>query len=309
MSHYIEVSHEIMKVLHRFTDLVEPLSIDEAFLDVTGSVALFGPPATIARAIKQQIRDETGLAASAGAGPNKFVAKIASDIGKPDGLVIVQPGDVGAFLEGLPISRLWGVGPKTESRLHAMGFRTIGDVRNAASGVLGALGDLGTHLRNLAHGIDDRPVVANREPKSIGAEMTFDEDSRDREFLIQTIRDLSERVGQRLRKSNYHARQITLKLRYADFDTYTRQTTAPRPFRTDEEIARMAISLFERFPLDRKIRLLGVSASDLSSDDEQPAQRDLFGEPANKKMDKLNDTIDRIREKFGADAIQRARRR
>jgi DNA polymerase-4 len=200
------------------------------------------------------------------------------------------------------------VGPKTESRLISMGFQTIGDVRNAKPGALEKLGDLGRHLAELSRGVDTRPVVPNREPKSIGAETTFDEDTRDRDFLVQTIRDLAERVGRRLRKAGYRARQITLKLRYADFDTHTRQATAARPIRTDEEIAGMAIALFERFPLDRKVRLLGVSAADLSRDGNDGAQMDLFAQPGNRKLETINDTIDRIREKFGESAIQRARR-
>ncbi|HEX4999694.1 MAG TPA: DNA polymerase IV [Terriglobia bacterium] len=307
MAHYVAISAEIMAVLERFTDLVEPLSIDEAFMDITGSIKLLGSPEHIAREVKRQVRETTGLAASAGAGPNKFIAKIASDIGKPDGLVIVAPENVEGFLADLPISRLWGVGPKTEKRLHALGFRTIGDIRAAGTGALKALGDSGAHLEQLSRGIDERPVAPHREPKSIGAETTFDEDSRDREFLTETIRRLAERVGRRLRQSNYRARQITLKLRYTGFETHTRQATAARPVRADMDIARMALGLFDRFPLDRKVRLLGVSASGLVLEDHE-AQLDLFADRAQKKTEDLNDAVDRIRDKFGDSAIVRPRR-
>jgi len=183
MERYVEVSHEVMEVLRRFTNLVEPLSIDEAFLDVTGSTTLFGAPIQIARAVKKQIREATGLTASAGVAPNKFLAKIASDLKKPDGLVLVEPGDVQAFLADLPISRLWGVGPKTEIRLREMGLHTIGAVRarkqEDLTEMLGS--NLGAHLYHLAMGHDDRPVIPNWEPKSISNETTFEEDTRDRE--------------------------------------------------------------------------------------------------------------------------------
>jgi DNA polymerase-4 len=149
--------------------------------------------------------------------------------------------------------------------------------------------------------------VPDREPKSIGAETTFDEDTQDRPFLLQTIRDLAERVGRRLRRATYRANRITLKLRYSNFETHTRQTAAPHPLRTDEEIAGLAIALFGRFPLDRKIRLLGVSAGDLTAEGDSSSQMTLFTEPANRKLETINDTIDRIREKFGDDAIQRGR--
>src|SRR6185503_16857123 len=177
-------------------DLVEPLSIDEAFMDITGSTALFGAPVQIARAVKKQVREATGLTASAGVAPNKFLAKIASDLKKPDGLVVVEPGEVETFLRDLPISRLWGVGPKTEDRLHEMGLHTIGGIRDRKQeDLMHALGgSLGMHLHELAMGHDERPVVPNWEPKSVSNETTFDEDTRDRDLLVRTIRKLAESV-------------------------------------------------------------------------------------------------------------------
>src|SRR5262249_54805783 len=168
MGRYVEVSKQIMNVFRRYTDLVEPLSIDEAFLDITGSIALFGPPDRIARSIKQEIRERTGLTASVGLAPNKFLAKIASDIRKPDGFMILGENEVEDFLKNLPISRLWGVGPKTELRLHQLGFRTIGEVAVASrESLIRALGSLGEHLYQLSRGQDERPVVPNWEPKSV----------------------------------------------------------------------------------------------------------------------------------------------
>jgi nucleotidyltransferase/DNA polymerase involved in DNA repair len=294
MDRYVEVSKQVMEVLHRFTNLVEPLSIDEAFLDVSGSTALFGAPEQIARAIKKQISEATGLCASVGVAPNKFVAKIASDLKKPDGLVIVKQDEVEEFLQHLPISKLWGVGPKTEERLHQMGIRTIGDLRANPQG---------DHLHELAYGRDSRPVVPDWEARSISNETTFEEDTKDREILLRTIRRLSESVGRRLRVEDLRARRVTLKFRYEGFETHTRQMTLERPTQSDDEIVRSAVSLFEQFPLDRKVRLLGVGSSDLTRSAEVPSQLGLFAEPANNGV--LDRTVDAIRTKFGNDSVRR----
>jgi nucleotidyltransferase/DNA polymerase involved in DNA repair len=294
MDRYVEVSKQVMEVLHRFTNLVEPLSIDEAFLDVSGSTALFGAPEQIARAIKKQIREVTGLCASVGVAPNKFVAKIASDLKKPDGLVIVKHADVEDFLRDLPISKLWGVGPKSEARLHELGIRTIGDLR--ANPQI-------THLNELAYGRDDRPVIPEWEARSISNETTFEEDTTDRDILLRTIRRLAESVGRRLRSEDQKARRITLKLRYEGFETHTRQTTLDRPTQSDDEIVRSAVSLFDQFPLDRKVRLLGVGSSDLIRSAQEPAQLGLFSEPSNN--DTLDRTVDAIRSKFGIASLRR----
>jgi len=294
MDRYVEVSKQVMEVLHRFTNLVEPLSIDEAFLDVSGSTALFGSPEQIARAIKKQIREATGLCASVGVAPNKFVAKIASDLKKPDGLVIVRQEEVEEFLRLLPISRLWGVGPKTEERLHQMGIRTIGDLRSNPQS---------EHLHELAFGRDNRPVVPDWEARSISNETTFEEDTADRELMLRTIRRLSESVGRRLRVEDQRARCITLKIRYEGFETHTKQMTLDRPTQSDDEIVRSAKALFEQFPLDRKVRLLGVGSSDLARSGQEPSQLGLFTEPANN--DALDRTVDAIRSKFGNDSVRR----
>ncbi|HYR41526.1 MAG TPA: DNA polymerase IV [Terriglobia bacterium] len=304
MKRYVEVSHQVMEVFRRFTDLVEPLSIDEAFLDITGSVALLGQPGEIARSIKKEIREATGLTASVGLAPNKFLAKIASDLRKPDGYVVLQEADIEQFLRDLPISRLWGVGPKTEVRLHEMGFRTIGELQKASrESLVRSLGSLGEHLYHLSQGIDDRPVVPNWEPKSVGTETTFEEDTGDREFLLRTILELSDHVAERLRKDEYRARKVTLKLRYSNFSTHTKQHSLDKLIQTGEEIAAIARGLFSQFPLDRKIRLIGVSAGDLHRDGKDPQQLALFGQPGDKE--KLSRTVDEIKEKFGVDALRR----
>jgi nucleotidyltransferase/DNA polymerase involved in DNA repair len=305
MKRYVEVSHQVMEILRSFTNLVEPLSIDEAFMDITGSVALFGAPVQIARAVKKQIREATGLTASAGVAPNKFLAKIASDLKKPDGLVVVEADGIEAFLRPLPISRLWGVGPKTEDRLLELGLQTIGAVRDRKrEEIVQALGaNLGTHLYELALGHDDRPVVPNWEPKSVSNEMTFDEDTDDRAVLTQTIRRLAESVGRRLRRESYKARKVTLKLRYAPFETHTKQTSMKRATDSDEEIIRLALGLFDQFPLDRRVRLIGVGTGEIVRPGEESTQLGLFDEP--RKESTIDLTLDRIRERFGDSAIKR----
>jgi nucleotidyltransferase/DNA polymerase involved in DNA repair len=306
MKRYVEVSGRVMEVFRRFTDLVEPLSIDEAFLDVTGSIALLGAPEKIAHGIKEQIRETTRLTASVGLAPNKFLAKVASDIRKPDGFVIVEEKDVEGFLRDLPISRLWGVGPKTEARLSEVGFQTIGNVAAASrESLVRSLGNLGEHLYQLSHGHDDRPVVSNWEPKSISSETTFDVDTADRELLLATILELSDHVAERLRKDGYRASKVTLKLRYSSFTTHTKQQSIDKLICTGEEIASIARGLFSQFPLKQKIRLIGVAAGDLNRDDVDPQQLSLFGQ-ATRQNEKLSQTIDQIKEKFGTNAVRRA---
>jgi DNA polymerase-4 len=304
MERYAEVSRGIMEIFRRFTDLVEPLSIDEAFLDITGSTSLLGPSEQIARSIKEEIRKTIGLNASVGLAPNKFLAKIASDLKKPDAFVVVAEKNIEAFLADLPISRLWGVGPKTEQRLHEMGFRTIRQIRDAGrEKLVQRLGSLGEHLYQLSRGRDDRPVVPDWEPKSISSETTFDEDTGDRERLLNTILDLSDHVASRLRKERYRARKVTLKLRYSDFSTHTKQNSLNKLIQTGNELAAIARQLFLQFPLNQKIRLIGVSAGDLHRDGGNSQQLSLFS--SSKDLEKLSRTLDEIKEKFGADAVRR----
>lgn len=305
MSRYVEMSQQVMDVFHQITDLVEPLSIDEAFLDVTGSIALHGPAVGIATRIKTMIREKTRLSASVGVAPNKFLAKIASDLQKPDGLVVVSESQIAEFLRPLPVSRLWGVGPKTELRLRPMGLKTIGDVAAMPRDVLvGRLGNLGEHLHQLSHGHDDRPVIANWEPKSISNETTFDIDTNDRDLLVRTIHGLADEVGRRLRAENFRARRVTLKLRYENFSTHTKQTSLERPTQSDEEIGAVAIALFNQFPLNRKIRLIGVGSAELVHEVADSTQLGLFA-AAPRKDETLGHSVDQIREKFGRAALKR----
>ena len=297
MERYVEVSKQVMEVLHRFTNLVEPLSIDEAFLDVSGSTALFGAPEQIARAIKKQIREATGLCASVGVAPNKFVAKIASDLKKPDGLVIVKQDAVEDFLRDLPISNCGEWDRRQKSGC------TNWESEPLAICVPIRRGRRVQHLHELAYGRDNRPVVPDWEARSISNETTFEEDTADREFMLRTIRRLSESVGRRLRVDDLRARCITLKFRYEGFETHTRQMTLDRPTQSDDEIVRSAVSLFEQFPLDRKVRLLGVGSSDLTRSSEIPSQLGLFEKPA--ANDSLDRTVDAIRTKFGNDSLRR----
>jgi nucleotidyltransferase/DNA polymerase involved in DNA repair len=305
MQRYMEVSAQIMEVFRRYTDLVEPLSIDEAFLDVTGSIALFGRPDQIARSIKKEILERTGLTASIGVAPNKFLAKMASDIRKPDGFMVVEETTAEAFLQNLPIARLWGVGPKTEQRLQALGFRKIGDIAAAKrESLIQQLGSLGEHLYQLSRGQDERPVVPNWEPKSVSSETTFDEDTRDRELLLRTILELSDHVAERLRKEGYRAGKVTLKLRYSSFVTHTKQESLEKSLQTGEDIAVVARRLFAQFPLKQEIRLLGVGAGDLQREGGDPQQLALFAQtPALKEN--LSHTLDKIKEKYGKNAVRR----
>ena len=218
--------------------------------------------------------------------------------------LVLQEADIEQFLRDLPISRLWGVGPKTEVRLHEMGFRTIGELRKASrESLVRSLGSLGEHLYHLAQGKDDRPVVPNSAPKSVGTETTFEEDTDDRELLLRTILELSDHVAERLRKDEYRARKVTLKLRYSNFSTHTKQHSLDKLVQTGEEIAAIARGLFSQFPLNRKIRLIGVSAGDLHRDGEDPQQLALFAQSGDKE--KLSHTIDEIKEKFGVDSLRR----
>jgi DNA polymerase IV len=304
MDRYVEVSKQVMEVFRRYTDLVEPLSIDEAFLDITGSVALLGPAEQIASAIKKEIKQTTGLNASVGLAPNKFLAKIASDLKKPNAFVVVTENEIEGFLRNLPISRLWGVGPKTEQRLREMGFKTIGDVADTPrESLVRSLGGLGEHLFHLSHGKDDRGVEPNWEPKSVGSETTFNEDTGNRELLLGTILELADHVAQRLRKDGYRARKVTLKLRYSDFETHTKQQSLKKAIVTGEEIAQVARALFASFPMKKKIRLIGVSAGDLQGYEGDTQQLQLFEEKSNKE--KLSHTVDELKEKFGSDAVRR----
>ncbi len=264
---YTQVSREIRTIFRSFSDLVEPLSIDEAFLDMSHQVKDAGTALELAQSLKTEIVQTQHLTSSVGIAPNKFVAKIASDLKKPDGLVLVRLDQVQSFLDPLPISRLWGVGPKTETKLSEMEIRTILHLRHYDKRVLvRRFGKLGVHLWRLSNGLDDRPVVQNREVKSIGHETTFPEDAWENETLEHALLGLSTRVSQRLCKRGLSGKTVTLKLRYSDFTTITRQTTLREALESASDIYSLVRKLLRKFrDPERKIRLVGVSVSSLQS--------------------------------------------
>jgi DNA polymerase IV len=303
MDKYARDSERIMAILADFTPLVEPLSLDEAFLDVSGSRALHGTGVEIARCIKARIRAEVGLTASAGVAPNKFVAKIASDLEKPDGLVVVEPGQEAAFLRDLPLRRLWGVGPAAERELGAFGVRTIGDlVRLGRTRLEARLGASGAHLVELAQGIDDRPVVPWHDAKSIGAEETFLHDTRDVGRLRATLLAQSDRVAGELRAARLRGRTVTLKLRFADFHTITRRGTGEAPTADAGEIFRRVWAAFSKVPRPQAIRLIGLSVSGLIGA-EEPQQLPLLGRPD--RADRIGRVTDEVRARFGPESLVR----
>lgn len=266
MAQYKEVSRQIQGMFREVTDLVEPLSLDEAYLDVTEN--RLGEPlaSRVAKYLRDRIRNELGLTASAGVGPNKFIAKLASDLRKPDALVVVPPDKVADLLAKLPVEKLWGVGPATARRLHEQGFFTTADIREVPSRAIEAiLGRFGGFVHRLAHGIDERPVRVNRELKSRGSETTFSKDVSGFDLLATELPALVEDVARSLAKNELKARTVTLKLRYYDFRTITRQRSVDPPVATMEAITAVARELLGAALEERNasVRLLGVSASTL----------------------------------------------
>jgi DNA polymerase IV len=303
-SAYSEASEQVFAIFERYTPLVEPLSLDEAFLDVSASIGLFGAPADIARRIRTDIATELSLPASAGLAPVKFVAKLASDLAKPNGQREISADETVAFLAGLPLARLWGVGRKTEEALTRAGLHTIGDV--AAQDVLWLeerLGSQGRHLWDLARGHDPREVVPDRTARSVGAEDTFEEDLTGLERLRPHVHAQALRVGRRLRKAGVQGRVVQLKVKFADFSLVTRRTTLDASTDDGQTLYRAALGLLERAHQNRAVRLTGVSAQRLAG--EEPQQLGLFSAPPARST-KLNATLDRIAERFGSDAITTA---
>jgi DNA polymerase-4 len=316
-AHYAEVSERVMAVFASFTPLVEPLSLDEAFLDVRGSVRLHGEPPNIARRIRERILDEEQLTCSVGVAPNKFLAKLASEAAKPrasrDGAVpglgvkVVPVGGELAFLHPLPVQALWGVGPATLERLRRLGVRTVADLAAIPLDNLRAtLGDAaGRHLHELAHARDDRAVVVDQRPKSIGHEETYAHDRHDRAAVDVELVKLSDAVAARLRKAGVAGRTITIKVRFHDFTTLTRRETLPAPVDSGVAILRSARALAATVDPTPGVRLLGVSVSGLSDQAVEQLTLDLSEEagPDAAEWSDVDDAVDAIRERFGAGAI------
>ncbi|HEX8820226.1 MAG TPA: DNA polymerase IV [Archangium sp.] len=307
-SAYSEASEQVFSIFERYTPLIEPLSLDEAFLDVTASVGLFGAPADMARRIRKEISVETSLPSSAGIASVKFVAKIASDVAKPNGQREVRAEETVAFLAGLPVGRLWGVGPKTEEALKRSGLETIGDVaKRDVAWMEARWGTSGRHLWELAHGIDPREVVPDREAKSVGAEDTFDEDLSGMEALSPHVHAQALRVGRRLRKAGVKGRVVQLKLKFSDFTLITRRLTLPSPTDDGQTLYRVARELLEKAHEDKPVRLTGVSMQELGTESGGARQLGLFTEPEKpKRSDKLNAALDKIAERFGSKAVMPA---
>jgi DNA polymerase IV len=306
MAKYVRVSERIMEIFSGFSDMVEPVSIDEAFLDVTGSASLFGSGFEIAKKVKYQIKKQLGLTASVGVAANKFVAKVASDLEKPDGLVVVKPGQEREFLALLPIKCLWGVGKQTEAQLKSLGFERIEQLaRLTQADVRRLLGNVGDHLWHLARGIDDRPVAADEGFKSIGHEFTFEHDTSDAGVLHDTLLGLTEHVAQRLRLNEARARTIVLKLREADFSTTTKRASLNEPGDTTETIFPLALKLMQSLIRQGKlVRLIGVYATNLETKS-GGAQMGLF-EQAPEKKRRLATALDEVTRRYGKNALVRA---
>jgi len=307
MSHYKQVSKTVFSVFREFTPLVEGLSLDEAFLDVTASVTLFGSPVKIATAIKQRILNETGLTASVGVAENKLVAKIASDLDKPDGLTVVGPEDYATRLDPLPVAVIPGIGRETRKKLDRIGVYTVRDLRTVSvRDLTPVFGRFTQKTRDRAAGRDDRPVVPSRAEKSISAEETYDTDLANRDAMERQLLRLAERMAGRLRKSNLAAGTVQIKIRQSDFKTCTRQRSVRPPANGTDQVYAVARELLHDW-LSRnpgaKIRLLGVGGSNLG-----PAeQQDLFADSAAETHSTIDRTVDEIRHRFGSESLGRAR--
>ena len=305
MEHYAAVSRQIRDVFERYTSLVEPLSLDEAFLDVTGSRQLFGTAVEIAHQIRADILRETRLTASVGVAPNKFLAKIASDFDKPDGLTVVDPEGIQQFLDPLPVSRLWGVGKVACRLLQQLGVETIAQLRQLPVELLqDRFGRHGEHLLQLANGIDGRPVIPDREAKSISHETTFSVDIDDPALLRAWLLELTEQVARRLRRHGLRARTVMLKVRYWDFRTITRSHTLPAATSSTGTLWEAASGMFSLLEAKlHPVRLLGMGTSGLEQ--EGQVQLSLFDEPDRRKQHNLDSTSDEIRNRFGTSALRR----
>ena len=319
MERYAAVSADVHRVFEEFTPEIEPLALDEAFLDVTGSLGLFGSATELGSKLKQRVHETTALVVSVGIATNKLVAKIACRLGKPDGLRVVEPGAEAAALEPLPIRYLWGIGPVLGDKLTALGIRTVGQLASAEpERVARAAGDRAHYFIELARGVDQRPVVADRAPKSIGEESTFERDVSDRETVVQAIVAHAEEVARRLRGAGYLGGTVTLKMKLAkarsprvgsgrasesrepDYPLYTRQRQLRAPTSDGQLIASAATELWDEAQLGESVRLIGVSVSALLP--KQNEQLELFAP----RRPEVGPTLDAIRDRFGSQVIGRA---
>lgn len=306
MSRYAEVSRQIRHIFHQYTPDVEPLSLDEAFLDVTGCIVLFGSAEIIGKRIKGDIKEQTGLTASVGVASNKFLAKLASDMKKPDGFVVIPQDRVQQILDSMPVSEIWGIGKVTAKELHRIGIDTVVQLRTAPRHALSRVfGNQTEDILHLAQGIDDRPVQSYIKAKSISAEETFPVDIQDKVILSSILMHQVEEVSQRLRSDKVQARTLTLKIRYGNFKTITRSFTLDRPTHTTHILFQEAERLLSQWHTKSAgpLRLLGFGASGLST--EGTGQQLLFSDPEEEKQKKVDATLDKIREKYGDNSLKR----
>lgn len=319
MAKYSAVSAQVHEVFAQFTPLIEPIALDEAFLDVTGSVQLFGGPLVLARALREKVRERTGLSVSCGVAENKLVAKIACRMAKPDGLKWIPPEETRALLAPLPLRWLWGVGPVTEAALRDTGLETLGQLAQCdPQGLRSALGNRAAELIALAQGRDDRPVEADREAKSYGEENTFERDVREREVVTQALTSHAQAVARRLRHDAVQGRTVTVKIKLGrarktmrsrvdgedgpDYPLLTRSKTLQHATDDGAVIRKVAIALWDAAAIAEPVRLLGVSVSQIGPADE--TQLDLFASDEVIRARKLGPAVDSIRERFGAGAIR-----
>lgn len=304
MSRYMEVSQQVFAILSQYTPLMEPISIDEAFLDVSGTRVLFGTPEEIGRQIKARIKSELGLIISVGISYNKFLAKLASDMDKPDGLRVISSDQVREVLRPLPVTRIWGIGEKSGQELHSLGIDTIGDIQDLPPGWLEArMGASGRHYWELARGIDRRPVEVGQERKSLGREITFPEDVTDMGFLQNILQGFSAELCRRLRRDRLLCSSVAVKLRYASFKTISRSRSIA-PSHADLIIGQTAVEILnQNYGGDPPLRLVGLSLGRLSPAPNWEQGRLFEQEEKNQDLDQL---MDSIRQRFGPNAIQRA---
>jgi DNA polymerase-4 len=306
MERYAEISHVIQTIFERYTPLVEPISLDEAFLDVTGSRNLFGSAEQIGQDIKKRIKEQTHLTASVGVAPNKFLAKLASDLRKPDGFVVITEQDKQEILDPLSVGKIWGVGKVTEQALRSHGIATIAQLRCTPLVELeGIVGNAAAELLKLARGEDEREVEPDRERKSLSSEQTFATDIRDAAVLSSVLLEEVEEVAERLRRHQLKARTVTLKLRYGDFRTVTRSETLHEATNLTKPLWEAAERIFRQWHARAggPLRLLGCGASGLER--EHAGQQWLFPDPEQEKLKRLDEAVDKIRDRYGKRAMHR----
>lgn len=318
MEKYVAVSRQVAAIFLEFTDAIEPLSLDEAFLDITGSIGLFGSAEAIGRQLKARVRAEVDLPISVGIATSKLLAKMACGRGKPDGLLIVEPGGEAALIAPLPVGELYGVGPKTAHKLERAGIRTIGELASASTaGLLPILGRHAAELQERARGIDERPVVSQRAAKSIGEEATFGDDVVERRRIVSALSAHADAVAARARRAGLVGQTVTIKAKLAErrrgaggplsphelFPVKSRQMKLQSPTASAEAIRAAALRLWDELALGEPVRLLGVTLSDLREKAERTEQLDLFSTPT-PKGDQLGKTLDAIATKFGSRALR-----